>query len=329
MFYNIQKTELLPNTLLDTDIGLMVVGDKIGEGNFSIAYEDLDDPNVVIIVASKDPERGYDNDFAKEILADYLFEFGVAQPFFPNIRYAGEIDQNNQVFQSRRYYFDQQYFSIYDILIRDILRNISNSIQLNVFNRRKHTEEYFPKSILKVIKKQPSGVFRGDQQMTPKLNKMLRALFIERSREFLDKLSKLLEKGKGAFSIPNIRVSFQNWGKSQPMVQFMFEERAYDDSQKDRNDRNMIDVPVSDDLLGFMVADHYQRMLNRIEHFDDFVNTQHPNMIIDYDFNLGNVAKLSREIDDTLIFVDLIHAHPYEKDVAIFDTKGVYEFPNR
>jgi hypothetical protein len=199
----------------------------------------------------------------------------------------------------------------------------------NLYNRRKRTEEYYPKSVLKVIKEQPSGVFSGDQQMTPKLNQMLRALFIERSREFLHDLSELLEKGRGELFLPNVRVSIEDWGKSEPMVQFSFDEQAYDDRQKDRNGRNMIDIPVSDDLFGFIVANYYQRILNSIEQFNDFVNERHPNMLIDYDFNTGNVAKRTTEIDDVLIFADLIQAHPYEEGVEIFDTKGVYDFPNR
>ncbi len=70
MFRKIDKPQLPTGTILDTDLGLYFIENKLGEGNFSQAYDLEGEPNLVAIIASKEPKYGYENDYAKEILAD-------------------------------------------------------------------------------------------------------------------------------------------------------------------------------------------------------------------------------------------------------------------
>ena len=302
MFRKIDKPQLPTGTILDTDLGLYFIENKLGEGNFSQAYDLEGEPNLVAIIASKEPKYGYENDYAKEILADYSFEF-INDRWLPYIRYAGEIDPLNQVFISRRYYFGEQYFTKAQRLTQEMLKTLWWKAMRDALNYNNKRIKWTDKQRQIFAQRRQGPETSMDYQMTPAGNKLVRKRFLQMATKFSIKAKDF----KPDWQLGGKTALFTTKGLIGEEINHVLREE---------------DWTVYD-------QDVWNAIVQKLKHFDAWVNKNHPNFIIDYDFNQYNVAKTDTTKSSLMVFPDLIHAHPYEKGVAVFDTKGVYDFPHR
>jgi hypothetical protein len=362
-WYDIQgKPELKDGQLLETEFGSLIIKDKLGEGNFSQAYSLYQYPNEVVIIATKDPERGRDNDYAKAILSDYLWESGgQSMRYFPFIKYAGELDPNNQVYISKRYYFDDgnnDYFSPIDRSIRCVLGSFAYSIRGIVTKALWDQKRYpdllkkFKAKDRKMLQAAYSRMSGSDFQIPYEITRLQRDLFIEAISNFNPDFTfgkkqkskwhsdtsaaKYLENGRhitnAIFFEKQQSVGIPSW--TPCLYQNIPNNAALEHKSKDFyswNNRNNI---RKDGLLlreDEWNQDYWDDIVRSLAMFNEYLNDRwEGEFAINYDFNPYNVAKVKPTEDSFLVFPDLIHAHPMEDlSIPLPESRGVYEFPHR
>ncbi len=110
--------------LIDLDGRIFKTKKLLGQGAYSIAYLCTDmfgGRDKVLVFNVFNPQMGFDNDYIKGVLSEYHFQSGYVPKHFPNIQYVGSLDTDTEVYLMEEYFYDEKYFSEFQLLALEIL----------------------------------------------------------------------------------------------------------------------------------------------------------------------------------------------------------------